>query len=253
MLALSSVAAATLGELESNSRNRRTNTALAGAYYAGLWLQDIHRGLLWRVTEAPQAEGQLEASSWSWISFTANIRWPQKTLDFQRQFRVLGICTNDRGNHDSAAILIKGQCPELYLDQDQGPDMESDPKNQLIGTWTCLHFRCRLLTVQVRGYLTKEQAKDVAELTQCRLTEGSSRWRAVCSDSDEVRIAGWGSLEQLETVSSCADAGLATSCLLVATRKVHVLGHWGKFIPTVTVVILTSARYCGRCPFCGKS
>ncbi|KAL3422642.1 HET domain-containing protein [Phlyctema vagabunda] len=37
-------------------------------YYAGLWLEDIHRGLLWQPLDVSKKSGRYKRPSWSWVS-----------------------------------------------------------------------------------------------------------------------------------------------------------------------------------------
>jgi hypothetical protein len=236
MLALSSLAQEIKKKLEHiNRRGTSEQNYLAGAYCAGLWLQDIHRGLLWMMTGKSKATPKLEnAASWSWISFVTNIRWPARADDYNRKLKITGLCTSKRGVHSSPQVAIQGQCPNLRLlkangNSTSGHDFldEDSSVSALLNTMTCLHITGKISDVRVRGYMYNHQLEDIADMTGYDSTDGDHRWRAVCSQSDPGRVAGWGSLEQLDGDPGCADSAHLVTCLEVSTRKVSVVGHRG--------------------------
>jgi hypothetical protein len=238
MLALSSLARAIQGRLKHENQSQKEvsdQTNLAGAYCAGLWLQDIHRGLLWTMTSRIDVSPKLEnAASWSWVPFLTNVRWPERTRDYKRKFKITGLCSSKQSHHILPEMGITGQCPKLQLTKSSSKlisnnDTDADEKSvfKLRNTFTCLHVRGRLFPVHLRGYLSDEQQIDVAELTGISSRDGTHRWRAICSQKDSSRVAGWGSLEQLKPDASCADFAQVVTCLAVSTRKVAVVGHRG--------------------------
>jgi hypothetical protein len=252
MLALSSLAQAIKEKLQHiDQKDTKERNDLAGAYCAGLWLQDIHRGLLWMMTGESKAIPKLQnAASWSWISFVTNVRWPKRASDYNRKLKITGLCTSRREDHNSPQVAIEGQCPHLRLlkanakstpTQDVLHDGSSLP--ELLNTMACLHVLGKMSDVHVRGYLYDHQLEDVADMTGFDSTDGGHRWRAVCSQSDPGRVAGWGSLEQLEGDSGCADSAHLVTCLVVSTRKVSVVGHRGWVLD---VLFLGKARN-GQC------
>jgi hypothetical protein len=236
MLALSSLARAIQGRLRHENESQievGDQTNLAGAYCAGLWLQDIHRGMLWTMTSQADVTPKLEnAASWSWVPFLTNFRWPERTEHYKRKFKITGLCCSKRSYHVLSEIGITGQCPQLELarsaiEPTSNNIVDENSIFQLRNTFTCLHIRGRLFDVDLRGYLSDEQQKDVAELTGISSRDGTHRWRAICSHKDSSRVAGWGSLEQLKPDAACADFAHSLCCLAVSTRKVSVVGHRG--------------------------
>ena len=236
MLALSSLARAIQGRLrheDKNQINATDRTDLAGAYCAGLWLQDIHRGLLWTITSQRDVKPKLEnAASWSWVPFLTNVRWPERTKFYTRRFKITGLCSSKEPFHMLSDIGITGQCPKLRLVRGTSKftstnDADEHSVFQLRNTFTCLHIKGIVFDVHIRGYLCDDQQEDVAELTGIGSRDGTHRWRAICSQKDSSRVAGWGSLEQMSLDAGCADHASTVTCLAVSTRKVAVVGHRG--------------------------
>jgi hypothetical protein len=253
MLALSSLAQAIREKLQHlNQKGSSEQTHLAGAYCAGLWLQDIHRGLLWMMTGESKATSKLEnAASWSWISFVTSVRWPERTKDYKRKFKITGICNSRRAVHNSPQVAIQGQCPHLRLLEADGKTAsghelfdEGSSMSVLLNTMTCLHISGKLSDVHVRGYMYDHQLEDVADMTGFDSTNGEHQWRAVCSQSDPGRVAGWGSLEQLDGDPWCADSAHLVTCLVVSTRKVSVVGHRGWVIDVLFLAKTKNGHYC---------
>lgn len=57
---------------------------------AGLWVGDIHRGLLWR-PYSPQAIGcNYGVPSWSWLAFSSPVQWSWRHDDTAPELRILG-------------------------------------------------------------------------------------------------------------------------------------------------------------------
>jgi hypothetical protein len=253
MLALSSLAQAIKEKLQHlNRQGTSEQNLLAGAYCAGLWLQDIHRGLLWMMTGESKATPKLEnAASWSWISFVTNVRWPDRAKYYERKIKITGLCTSKQAAHKLPQVAIQGQCPHLRLLSGYGEtgsghgllDEESS-LSVLLNTMTCLHITGRISDVHIRGYLDNQQLEDVADMTGFDSVDGGHRWRAVCSQSDPGRVAGWGSLEQLGGDPVCADSAHLVTCLVVSTRKVSVVGHRGWVTDVLFLGKSKNGQYC---------
>jgi hypothetical protein len=81
-------------------------------YVAGLWIRDIHHGLLWEEHHiaAPCTSQAEEAPSWSWASFIALVRWPGRSKGAKGTFRVTGICFKRQRRHDIPDHLIFDGC-----------------------------------------------------------------------------------------------------------------------------------------------
>jgi hypothetical protein len=253
LFALSSLTRAIREKLQRlHQKGTNEESDLVGAYCAGLWLQDIHRGLLWMMTGKSNATPKLEnAASWSWISFVTNIRWPVRAKDYQRKFKITGLCTSRREAHNTPQIATQGQCPNLQILKATGQAASAhdlvdkgSSLSVLLNTMTCLHITGKISDVHVRGYLYDHQLEDIADMTGFDSTGGEHRWRAVCSQADPGRVAGWGSLEQLDGDTWCADSAHLVTCLVVSTRKVSVVGHRGWVIDVLFLGQAKNGQYC---------
>lgn len=197
------------------------------AFLSGLWLRDIHHGLLWEEDHSsqPWTTRIHEAPSWSWASLITQVKWPQRCQGMQEAMTVLGICLSKQAKHERPEHLIvnKGALPPPSNTNPEvnvsGPQkMLFDPTNMS----SDLHIRGKLCTVHVRGYLeSKENLYSAAMSTAYSPVPTACNWRAICSPTRPEIIAGWGSLEQLRTTdNSCADSGVAVRALHVSTRYV---------------------------------
>lgn len=213
------------------------NETQSEVYVAGLWLRDIHHGLLWEEhhTTAPYTCKLEEAPSWSWASLLTLVRWPGRAKDTKGAFRVTGICFKRQRRHDIPDHLVFDGC-RLRPFNAMTEQPTFDPTNM----FSCLHIRGKLHTVHIRGYLeTEENLKSAALSTSYSPIPKSCNWRAICSAFRPEIIAGWGSLEQLEPHSTaCADVGIAVYALHVSTRYLHH-GLWiKKSVPVFDVLFL---------------
>jgi hypothetical protein len=206
-------------------------------YVAGLWLRDIHHGLLWQEdhTAASCTSKVEEAPSWSWASLITLVRWPGRSKSTKSAFRVAGICFKRQKRHAIPEHLVFDGC-RLRPFNAMTEQPTFDPTNM----FSCLHIRGKLHTVHVRGYLeTEENLKSAALSTSYSPIPKSCNWRAICSAFRPEIIAGWGSLEQLEPhPTACADVGIAVFALHVSTRYLRH-GLWIKTsVPVLDVLFL---------------
>jgi hypothetical protein len=199
-------------------------------YLSGLWLSDIHYGLLWEEDHASQhwTIKVTNTPSWSWSSLMTKVKWPEKDQGAKEAFRVTGVCLHRLRleKHERPEYMVVGK-------RVSGPLEDTSPDNVIGGTqnvlldptnmFACIHLRGKLLTVHVRGYLqTKTNLYTAAFSTAYGITPTACQWRAICSPHRPEIIAGWGSLEQLPTEgNSCADYGVAVHALHVSTRYVR--------------------------------
>lgn len=195
-------------------------------YVAGLWLRDLHYGLLWEQDHTAQAWTTKveEAPSWSFTSLMTPVRWPERTKGTQPAFKLNGVCLRRQGEHDNPDHFVFGN--HRLRPANAAVEMaQFDPEN----FFSCLHLRVKLHTVHVRGYLeTEENLQSAALSTAYDIAPKSCNWRAICSAFRPEIIAGWGSLEQMRTdPTTCADFGVAVYALHISTRYLRH-GIWLK-------------------------
>lgn len=225
-------------------------------YLSGLWLYDIHYGLLWQ--EHPSSEPWTvrvhEAPSWSWASLMGEVRWPERMQGVEGAFRVTGICLRRRERHERPEYMVVGKKVFKRLDDDSHDDRLGematglprvlfDPTNM----HSCMHIRGKLQTVHVRGYLETEEKLYMAAFSTAQSAGLTSRrWRAICSPRRPETIAGWGSLEQLRLEhGTCADFGVAVHALHVSTRHLRSGGVIKRVNPVLDVLFLEETERAG--------
>ncbi|KAH7357417.1 hypothetical protein BKA66DRAFT_473227 [Pyrenochaeta sp. MPI-SDFR-AT-0127] len=195
-------------------------------YVAGLWLRDIHHGLLWEQDHSANTLiGRVnEAPSWSWASLMTLVKWPEKSADTKPAFSVTGICFEQRQRHGVPNHLVYDNC-RLRPFNPTSDAPHFDPTNM----FSCLHIRGKLHTLHVRGFLeTEENLQSAALSTAYEPIPKTCNWRAICSAFRPEIIAGWGSLEQFEEhPTACSDFGVAVYALHVSTRHLRH-GLWLK-------------------------
>jgi len=216
-------------------------------YVAGLWLRDIHHGLLWEEhhTAAPCTSKIEGAPSWSWASLLTRVSWPGRSQEAKSAFRVVGLCLKQKNRHDIPDHLVfdghRMRPRNLMTEQ---PIF--DPTN----IFSCLHIRGKLHTVHVRGYLaTEENLRSAALSTGYSPIPKSCSWRAICSPFRPEVIAGWGSFEQLRPhPTACDDFGIAVYALHVSTRYLR-RGLWVKTTDLVFDVLFLEEAESGSGSF----
>ena len=179
-------------------------------YLAGLWLGDIHHGLLWETDGAtsPPTQRIDQAPSWSWAHIMTHVKWPERGKKTDKDVKVLGFSFTARGSNEQPEYILLPQTVRLLP--------EFNPGNMT----ACLHLRGRLYLVHIRGYLTTKEDLETASLfTAYGIPPKSHSWRAICSPARPEVAAGWGSLESLmHGEGTCADFGVAILALHVSTR-----------------------------------
>lgn len=149
-------------------------------YVAGLWLQDIHRGLLWeqncdrrnprkRLTSFP---------TWSWASMEGPVQWrPHKYTDWLAKLEDIA--------------------------SEEGDESCMNCSNK----FAVIQLRCRLLPVIVRDDFSAESWEDIETLADVPGKERANACfehpmirniRKVCPRSNSQVIHGWGSFEHPE-------------------------------------------------------
>jgi hypothetical protein len=210
-------------------------------YLSGLWLRDIHHGLLW---EADHSANSLTtraswAPTWSWSSIIAPVKWHERKMKVQKACKVTGICLRRRdGKHTIPEIYVNAttQLTTLRL---QEPKF--DPTNMS----ACLHIRGKLCIVHVRGYLgTAENLHTAAFSTGYSPIPTNCQWRALCTPTRPELIIGWGSPEQLRMEDGvCADFGVAVYALHVSTRYLQRGQIFKRAEPVLDVLLLEEVDF----------
>jgi len=198
----------------SQSANLSQESLPQAVYLSGIWLADIHRGLLWQMDPkaVPWTRTVEKAPTWSWSSLLTPVKWPNDSTDVKHEMTIVGICPNEG--------LVPHSEPEYRLVAEtlvpQAPTDAFGSSNLS----ACLHIAGKLHNVHIHGYLAKEERlKVAASATMYEPAPTTGRWRVVCSTTRNEVICGWASLErELPNEGDCADFGTSVLGLLVSTR-----------------------------------
>ena len=200
------------------------DAGISTAYLSGIWLGDIHHGLLWAQHSFHEKYVKAcGAPSWSWASLLAEVVWPPRKKETKAACKITGLCLRERGKHSKPDIAIDRD--ELFLeapsDTANGSSTSKLSPFGVENVFSCLHLTGTLEIVYARGYFkTEENIKRAAELSGRHIFSTNAlqeTWRAICHPSAPDIIIGWGSFERLEIDQACSDADFALHALHVST------------------------------------
>jgi hypothetical protein len=197
ILAISGIAREFRELILARKNKGRNDTAVSSrVYLSGLWLNDIHFGLLWQQKTVDPALGKVPtAPSWSWASTLAEVRWPEREGLRTNACKIVGLVSGgteyklDEKSHWQNRALRSDDPDDIVS---AGILTDCDVDNMSVD----LLVRGRLQPVIVRDYFeTEEQREMVSEATGYRDSYCWQTWRSVCSLSALEFIGGWGSFE----------------------------------------------------------
>ena len=204
-------------------------------YVAGLWLQDLHHGLLWeQVTDDIAQPSKCGSSSWSWASLLCPVKWQDTGRNDYNACKLLRVlCTQDH-RHDSS------QGNELIIEEDANLDRGSgfflsdlwSPRTiesaAINSPSECFNITNASASITLKGRckhvllgktLNRSEKEMLYSFTDCA-TPSTRAWKAICNlDSPQTPI-GWASIESSATNEQLSfyDA-IAVVALHVSTRK----------------------------------
>lgn len=211
-------------------------------YVSGLWLRDIHHGLLWEQKKAPE-EYQRIASipSWSWASILLEVKWPSRRKGTKAALEVIGLVSADGARHviDSSPNRLITQdsndptssMPLIGLESEDWPDTAiSAPSASALSntydvdnTFTILHIRAPKLTLLQRGPFTSK-----ADIRLAAWATG-----VFIPDIDLVEWVGGlqaGSIDPAEWEAALGvDSKSKPWRTICSTRDPDVIVGWGSF------------------------
>ncbi|KAF4630422.1 hypothetical protein G7Y89_g7721 [Cudoniella acicularis] len=202
-------------------------------YVSGLWLRDVHRGLLWQPKHKNEHCTSLESPpSWSWASFLNDVCWPVNEPCSEPAMTVNALITNDQSIHylqhsldDSVSLLTS---PRTESQIAIGPFDVDNIKTRLRITARIipllvrrdLNYSTRKLNAFTRDWVRSEltgygrgdaniiylaqaflcgPSKDVNEDPNLDLEIESilnaAEWYSVCSLTTPNMFGGWASFE----------------------------------------------------------
>ena len=230
-----------------------SNTVLAHRYVCGLWLINIHDGLLWEQATQGSRERLPGIPTWSWASMASHItdknnkrvltgmsvRWPKKNFSRRQRIRVCAI-------RKTTTIPINDQ---NWLPQfshrpfpDNVPEFEYGNGNRFV----VLTIHGSLQPVQIENLLSEHDADLAMELTSPNPYHydhdmslgpnpkiiapdhswGIGLWRGICFPTDPGRIIGWASVEHPELQSPEEIASCSGSIFALFLERFEENGGW---------------------------
>jgi hypothetical protein len=167
-------------------------------YLSGLWLRDIHHGLLWEEDHSaqPWTTKVSESPTWSWASLMTLVKWPEWGQGTQEALEITGVCLSLHDRHIRPQHSVVGKRAVLPLSDSTSDNNDDELERALFDPtnfFSCLYIRGKLATVHVRGFLeTKENLYTAAFSTAYGSVPTSYQWRVICSPTRPEKIAGWG-------------------------------------------------------------
>jgi hypothetical protein len=202
-------------------------------YIAGLWLHDIHRGLLWEVDpSAPDAIRSVESvSTWSWASYFAPVKLPKSDSGVRHEMAITGLCLQEQ---------TESHEPQWKCAENKVTQMPNEGLFDSVNTFSCLHIEGVVLPVWIRGFLRRsDDIKTVAFATCYGEAPKMGRWRAIHSNFDDDVIIGWASVERLPKERDvCDDHGSKALALHVSTRYFKVGWMLTRSLPVLDLLFV---------------
>ena len=171
--------------------------SIANIYVAGLWLTDVHYGLLWwREKIDAERKAISTAPSWSWASVLTKIKWPPSLGFHTNGCKILGLKS---GSHEYSLDMTS-----LWQKRRTKPaDVEDLASEEMLCAFSVnnisasLKIQGRLQTLLIREYSWKDRDPDFMKCaTNWESSETIESWTAVCSLSAPAYIGGWATFDQ---------------------------------------------------------
>jgi hypothetical protein len=212
-------------------------------YISGLWLDDLHHGLLWeQCHKVTTYERACEAPTWSWASLSAEVQWAAR-------------CPRVRNACEVGTISVVGTT-HWPTDTSQVMSPLLSNNDDLMSMFTCLAIRGKILPVSVRGFFNEDELTTAAQATdheqssvskmvsigdEVRRMESAfdpkdsgqefrstrQNWRIVCPLKELEVIGGWGSFEHPHVfIDGTPQPIVEVDCLHVSTRAISSMAGW---------------------------
>jgi hypothetical protein len=191
-------------------------------YISGLWVHDIHYGLLWE-RRKPRRKHQrtCTAPSWSWASHLLEVRWADRSRMSVRACEVLGLVSSEGDTLPMQDLGGGGSWRTAFMSSGSESVAAISKQYDVDNMFTCLLINGRLQPVLIRDYFeTKELRDQMGSATGHEPSFGRKGWRGVCSLNSPEEVGGWASLEapELQDQMSSYD-GTSVLALHISTRK----------------------------------
>ncbi|KAH8812382.1 HET domain protein [Xylogone sp. PMI_703] len=189
-------------------------------WVAGIWLRDLHRGLLWEQKFGSDCNRLPLAQfpTWSWASILCPVFWNNlHDARVQPKARVIAVTTS---KDETFPVESLRHTTGLVL-----PLLESG--FDVNDRFACLYMRGKALQVIVRERMDDEHDLEItSEISGCGRSVRNA-WRIVCSSLRPTEIAGWASFEHSDYQDDLAfEQGAAVYAFHVSTTS-RVPGGFG--------------------------
>jgi hypothetical protein len=217
---------------------------------SGLWLRDLHRGLLWEHNISEYNPRRLPLlPTWSWTSLLCPVRWSDLPPLVQTKWRgirlkpmakFLAVTTSQGAAFSIESLRPTSVAPLTFL-------KEFDVDNHFV--W--LSMNCKALQVVVREKFDNEEDLKIVSKVTASGKSAIKTWRTVCSPSRPSEVTGWVSLEHSDYQDdSVFQEGLYIHAFLIATTSrvsggfgLGYLGIWHDVFHILLVKNTDSRRY----------
>lgn len=154
---------------------------------SGLWLCDLHRGLLWEQKSSECTPRRLsELPTWSWASTVCPVVWDDKhNTHIKPQVEAVSVTTSEG---DVFSIDSSRQAPDFMSPTPKAFDVDN-------------RFGRLCMTGKVQQVVVRENFYQKQDLEIARSASGhgvesaKALWRKVCSNLRPKEITGWASIE----------------------------------------------------------
>ena len=204
-----------------------SDDVLTRRYVCGLWLINIHEGLLWEQAKGGPCKRLPGIPTWSWASMARHVtdedneptltglgvRWPKDGFSQRQRQTVCAI-------HKVTTIPVDDQ---TWLPQfsyrpipDEVPRYEYGNENRFV----VLTIHSFLQPVQIESLLSKQDADLADQLTSTSSFKhipardypwGMDFWRGICLPANPLKLVGWASVEHPELQSNMEIASCSGS------------------------------------------
>ncbi|CAM1507428.1 Fc.00g070690.m01.CDS01 [Cosmosporella sp. VM-42] len=187
----------------NNSASSQSSQGAYSDYISGLWLPDIHHGLLWRGVEDREL-CPCGAPSWSWLAGTGPVKWPLRHDKVVKECEIISIKRDDSINSDAYLITMT----------------------------RILSMRGKCKPIIVRGPITFKSYQSIASMTgnyighrngqkpSTPIDEDGGEYYAIYPIASPQTTIGWGTFERPNFAQFARqEQGYLALALLVARRK----------------------------------
>ncbi|KJK79203.1 hypothetical protein H634G_05443 [Metarhizium anisopliae BRIP 53293] len=220
-------------------RSNIASTVRSGLeFVSGLWLPDLHHGLLWECQFSGSKVQRIPGfPSWSWTSVLCAVEWDERQkprswasklhavlLDGERKSRVkpeaelIALATSEGGTFSME--LLRNSTEDLIYSPPKLFDIDN--------CFVSLHMRAKIMQVLVRGRLRNALDAEIISATSGHHKKSNkSAWRAVSSTLRPTEISGWASIEDIDYQVDSLFEGGREMCVLHISTAPRVPGGYG--------------------------